>query len=1264
MMVLHPDANSNRPSSPSTTSSTSNSSSNNATAVAANLSSTTATTATRSESSLPIKSGSERPAVVVPQLRRRRSKGTIADLTRKSPSSGNESGLPVVTTANEGALVNSSSQASSSSTLEDSVSPQQQHLSTISSSSKDRTPQQQSPLHKNTESMEVANPSTKSFIPNKPNHVSKLALLCAQNAMRLGARTQLYLCPPGKVRRTLQSELLRHSSRFANSGSTNSSDVGLDHMVDLTRYEQDEQDFLRTSNSFQAEQDEDDEEHSSGDEDDPVSSFTFPDNSSSIVHSESREPLFTPFGRDLRLSNPNGAPVLLGGSGSLNNNGRLAFNRRKLRFFDAIAPQDSATARAYLRCELNRSKKRAALSLSRHLKRVHMEEVRRKRTAQGEIVDDLVLTETPEERALLSGTVSKLQAPMTPSLAAALLLESLKVGRPESIEGMSKCYDGIVAAGTAVLDSMESNPASQQDTGNKSRATRSEIVAALAPLLITSLEQPSGELFVLLAKLRQMCGTVRYQRRFVQRVAPCLIRPPNSAMWCLKHQNDMESILAATELILDSAMDIFSKGWYERGQLLLADTKRAETLKAAAKQLRDLSSEPTTGSLALSGTGNGLTTTARARRLKNDSGVSGANNQLAEWEVIAVDRQIRVSIANALKSDWSRSTIQSEIKSHYRRPSPVNKAALRAIPSGSSDMSPKSMVSSSPRSPARIMIPVASTPKSPPHLPSVQSSTAEVLDNVFGPSFAEVNVQSERAFTPPPHNSQSNPAMPQLKVFKDDKQLEFAEAFSSSPQSNQTPPRSPHSPKKAETDTLKFTENAPALTPLSSPIRGKVIGGKEVAGASHPSSSAPTTPLSPSSIGSAEIVSYKPVSAATVPSSSGSTAHYRMLTSTAAERKRTVAACRALRAQIQRFEDAFLQLHGRSPKGAVERAPLATTYAQYREWKRAIRADAACRIQALFRGFRTRTLLLQGNRPEILRVVSRRAGRSDFTLPDLNLPSDIGDSEPTGSLTSSTENESLFETSEKQPSGLQWASKQLRPRANSGDRSGSPGSLSSSKSQSATLSTVPSALTIQELKGMTLPELQARKRDLKSQLKQYDMHFARKHGRMPIKAEKEPIRHLYESYNFLKTQITTMEHEQRRLPPPLKSPSSSVVVFPQRTVSPTSGSESGQSATEDAGFSASPKTARGKRKVPKSASPPIASAPSAASSKSSLPTDLASLKIEKGQLHQMLRSYEKDFFREHKRQVSSFADIKPVASQYRRYKEIKRAIAAQQQMGR
>jgi len=59
--------------------------------------------------------------------------------------------------------------------------------------------------------------------------------------------------------------------------------------------------------------------------------------------------------------------------------------------------------------------------------------------------------------------------------------------------------------------------------------------------------------------------------------------------------------------------------------------------------------------------------------------------------------------------------------------------------------------------------------------------------------------------------------------------------------------------------------------------------------------------------------------------------------------------------------------------------------------------------------------------------------------------------------------------------------------------------------------------------------------------------------------------------------------------------------------------------------------------------------------------DLPGLKTEKQTLHQMLRSYEKDFYNLHSRQVSCYADIRPVATQYRRYKEIKKQISALQE---
>lgn len=160
---------------------------------------------------------------------------------------------------------------------------------------------------------------------------------------------------------------------------------------------------------------------------------------------------------------------------------------------------------------------------------------------------------------------------------------------------------------------------------------------------------------------------------------------------------------------------------------------------------------------------------------------------------------------------------------------------------------------------------------------------------------------------------------------------------------------------------------------------------------------------------------------------------------------------------------------------------------------------------------------------------------------------------------------------------------------------------------------------------------------------------------MPVKAEKEPIRHLYEAYNALKNQINTTEKEGRHIPGTISQISTT------RASSPTSASEtSSYSGAEEIPAKVAPvpvRSTRDRRRVPIASTPPVAavSTPPGAPSQ-----DLAALKAEKSHLHQMLRSYEKDFFREHNRQVSSFADIKPVAAQYRRYKEIKKAIAALQ----
>jgi hypothetical protein len=1161
--------------------------------------------------------------------------------------------------------------------------------------------------------------------PAKPCVSARLALMTCQNAIHMGARTQLALCPPGRARRSLQ-QALRSKARSGESSASQKGEselggyFGLDKMLGvqaLAEHDEQEEDFLLSTNTFEGESD---EEASSGDEDELNNIDDLLDDESPIIDDDSkylelREPLFMPSTGDPSLTNPKGTPSM--GSGST---GKLPFNRRKIHYFDSVTASERADAREYLKEETLRCKKRNSVLLTRHLRRMQRRERRRTQIERGETPDfenSDEEEEDPAEQELLSSGVSKFPHPMNGPLSAALVLESLSMNPLESVEGMSKCYDGIVAAGIALLES-------QLADDDKPRPTRSEIVAALAPLLITSLEQASGEVVLQLARLRRMCGTHRYQRRFVQRVAPCLVRPPQAAMWCLRHQNDIEPILAATELIFDSAFDIFSKGWYDRGQLLLADSARRETLKNAAQQLKNLSSDQDDEVLSLQlGTSSSHGLRRGSKLIKGGKGAKdaarGGSEPLAEWEVIAVDRQIRISISNIMSQDWARVMVMARegdgsSKAGYRRHTPSPGISSRTRNSVSE--SPRGI--SSPRSPPRpadtsAMIRPSRSPGEP--VPSIEA--------VFGPSFASQPVSEAAgartlsplhadAAPPPPGMPVSPPMQRRHSLESGEEQSKTLnrdpftpntlprspiqhrpENINEAPSSLsvKTPPRSPQDDDETAADTSSSQDAAAQASPgiPASPRLSRSPIPEQTVIISPPPDRGDRAPLSPGPAsahsgvtGSLDVVAYtsRPVSSASSVASTGSSvvsrsslsqpAHYRMLTSTAAERKRTVAACRALRAQISRFEEAFMQLHGRPPRGAAERAPLATTYAQYREWKRAIRADAASRIQALFRGARTRWMLLRMNDPKITAVVRKKAGRprTPNTLQDrLGIPTDIGpvDSERTGLALAPmppAPGPSGVEVFVNNPYPVQSKRQIASADGISPVGPGPVAFASGSGSRSPTAA-------VAGLNHLSLPELQSRKRDLKQQLKQYDMDFARQHGRMPVKAEKEPIRHLYETYNALKAQITLLEKEGQPVPSPNMQPTLS-----QRSPSPPpstvnvvtdSGSENSplQGSTTSQRMSSSSRSS--KRKSSKSPPMPAeASTPAVASTPTGAPSqDLAALKDEKGKLHQMLRSYEKDFYKEHNRQVSSFADIRPVASQYRRYKEIKKAIAQLQESG-
>lgn len=186
---------------------------------------------------------------------------------------------------------------------------------------------------------------------------------------------------------------------------------------------------------------------------------------------------------------------------------------------------------------------------------------------------------------------------------------------------------------------------------------------------------------------------------------------------------------------------------------------------------------------------------------------------------------------------------------------------------------------------------------------------------------------------------------------------------------------------------------------------------------------------------------------------------------------------------------------------------------------------------------------------------------------------------------------------------------------------------------------------------MTPPELQAERRNLKSMLKKYDKDFYRKHDRMPNKSEKEPIRHLYDKYNTLKSQIekfnsisctATGTVSQQPLRP---SKISHRISSFQSHCGSVDDSFNSSNTTETLGHNESIFNARNR-----------------ISSKNNN-SRLEELYAEKQNLYQMLRSNEQKFLQENNRPLSTYDDIKPVASQYRRYKEIKKTIAVLRKSG-
>ncbi|KAL3904467.1 MAG: hypothetical protein SGILL_010058, partial [Bacillariaceae sp.] len=300
--------------------------------------------------------------------------------------------------------------------------------------------------------------------------------------------TQLGLCPPGRIRKELKSALRQKNARTSRNNSSvltsslsRRSSGGLVPVTDmggyfgvdklmgpnvLEVYAKQEEDFLNSGNgpstpknssSFKVYEDESDEEASSGDDDDLqdmkelllIDEAVVRPGEDEKKYANLMEPLFTPLGAE-NMANAAGGPMQVGGMGV----GKLPFNRRKLRYFDSVTARDTMVARGYLQQEIQRSKKREVLMLAQHLKRSQRMQRREMKEQRGQPLDanDLEETESAEELSRIPSSVGKLEDTMTPAVAAALVIESLEMNPLESIEGMAKCYEGIVAAGVALLE--------------------------------------------------------------------------------------------------------------------------------------------------------------------------------------------------------------------------------------------------------------------------------------------------------------------------------------------------------------------------------------------------------------------------------------------------------------------------------------------------------------------------------------------------------------------------------------------------------------------------------------------------------------------------------------------------------------------------------------------------------------------------------------------------------------------------------------------
>jgi len=179
---------------------------------------------------------------------------------------------------------------------------------------------------------------------------------------------------------------------------------------------------------------------------------------------------------------------------------------------------------------------------------------------------------------------------------------------------------------------------------------------------------------------------------------------------------------------------------------------------------------------------------------------------------------------------------------------------------------------------------------------------------------------------------------------------------------------------------------------------------------------------------------------------------------------------------------------------------------------------------------------------------------------------------------------------------------------------------------------------------MSKHELATEKRRVKQELKRYDAEFRKQFSRLPVHAEKEPMRPLYVYYRRLKTMITHAETGKSG-----------------RRGSTNNGSD------DESSFKFAPReslaTIPDSEDTPRERKQKMRRASSMEDQIAALEGRIESLQNERAAVRSKLQAFQETFVNENNRKIRFHKDILPIEREYRMYKNLKEEIMkAEQQL--